>query len=613
MTRSLRRLDVYPITTRQLEVLRVSDVTPGMRRVTLGGPQLAAHTAENGFPVAAFRSEGFDDEGKLFLKHPDADVAVVPEQNDGVINWPRNEHLLFRTYTVRRWDPEAGEMDLDFVKHGVGPATTWAYTVQPGEKVQWAGPKMSASHPVGVNWTLVAGDETALPAIGRWLEEWPEGERGQVFIEVGEQSHRQELPVPDGVEVTWLSRDGAEAGTTSLLFDAIRSADWWDGKVFAWVAGEALTLTPIRRWLRDERGLAREQMEVAGYWRRQKVAIDEETGEQDIDATEDDGHVFHEMTEIIPAFAVRVAASIGLAEAFDGGAKDAAALAEATGADPLGLAKLVRYLAAIGITEETDDGTYRLTDLGRSLEVDHLADALNLELADAQAELTAALSLLSAVRTGTGDHEQWLGARFDQWLLSRPDLLALRVADQAELAGYVSGAVATSPAFAGARRILVSGVGAGTFAVELTEVLPEARVDIVALPSEIEALRVTHGDPERVTYVAGTVHSTPPAEYDVVLVPELMPHLPDADVVHALSNLAGSLAPGGSLLVFGEALDPALVDEHDLEHDLLDFALHGGGARSHEEYIQLFERAGMPEVERTTVGWGYSLYRATVR
>ena len=86
MARSLRPLDVYPITVRTLDVLRVADVTPGMRRVTLGGAELAAHTAANGYPVAAFRSDGFDDEGKLILQHPDAEVPVAPTQADGVLD-----------------------------------------------------------------------------------------------------------------------------------------------------------------------------------------------------------------------------------------------------------------------------------------------------------------------------------------------------------------------------------------------------------------------------------------------------------------------------------------------------------------------------------------------
>ncbi len=213
MARTLRSLEVFPITTRMLQVIRTADVTPGMRRVTIGGPALAAHTADNGFPVDAFRSDGFDDEFKILLKHPDSEVIVGPVQADGVLNWPRgDDHLVLRTYTVRRWDPVMGEIDVDFVRHGLGPATTWAYTAQPGDEVQIAGPKMSGAQPVDADWVLVVGDETALPAIGRWLEEWQEGVRGQFFVEVAEEEHRQlDLPVPEGVELTWRVRNGAGA------------------------------------------------------------------------------------------------------------------------------------------------------------------------------------------------------------------------------------------------------------------------------------------------------------------------------------------------------------------------------------------------------------------
>lgn len=266
--RSKRPWTYYPITTRELVVLRTADVTPGMRRVTLGGPGLTAHTAPSGQPVDAFRSDGFDDEFKLFLRHPEEEAALVPTQLAGVLDWPRHPHLVARTYTVRRWDPEAGELDVDLVLHGDGPAAEWARTVQPGEPIQVAGPKMSGAHPVDVDWCLVIADETGLPAVGRWLEDFPSGARAQVFLEVAEESHRQELPQPDGVEITWLVRAGAPAGTTTLLLDAVRAADWWPGEVFAWAAGEALTLAPIRRWLRQEKQLDREHLDITGYWRR---------------------------------------------------------------------------------------------------------------------------------------------------------------------------------------------------------------------------------------------------------------------------------------------------------------------------------------------------------
>ncbi|NEE40962.1 siderophore-interacting protein, partial [Streptomyces sp. SID7982] len=82
-------------------------------------------------------------------------------------------------------------------------------------EITWiAGPKMSHGHPEGVDWLLVIGDETALPAIGRWLAEMPAGTRARVFIEVGEESHRQDLPTEADATITWLTRDGAPAGTT---------------------------------------------------------------------------------------------------------------------------------------------------------------------------------------------------------------------------------------------------------------------------------------------------------------------------------------------------------------------------------------------------------------
>ncbi|MFE5857051.1 SIP domain-containing protein [Streptomyces sp. NPDC056500] len=609
MAQSLRSIEVFPITTRTLDVLRVTDVTPGMRRVTLGGPELAAHTAANGFPVAAFRSDGFDDEFKLILKHPDAETTVGPTQADGLLNWPRDDpHMLSRTYTVRRWDPVAGELDVDFVKHGVGPASSWAYRVRPGERVQIAGPKSSSLHPEGVDWTLVAGDETALPAIGRWLEEWPAGARGQVFIEVGRPEHRQDLPVPDGVTLTWLSRDGAAPGTTTLLFDAIRKAPWWEGTVLAWVAGESLTLTPIRRWLKNEKSLTREQIDVTGYWRRQVAVHDGDFVPSDLDAGEDEAKRFHEIAEIIPGFALRVAATIGLAAAFDDRPRTVAELAAATGAAPAGLLKLLRFLASVDIAERLDDGRYRLTGLGRELESDHIADAFHLDGLHAQRELGGALSLLSAVRTGRGDHARWFGADYAQYIADDPALLAARTEHEAREAVYVAGAVAGAAAFAGLATIAVAGPAPGSFAAALTKTHPDLHTTIVAAPSEIDALQRVYPAHERIGYEAGSLLGARPVPVDAVLLADVLPTLTDTDAAHVLRQAAASLNPGGRVLVFGDVLNPEVADDHDYEEDLIGFALHGGGARDGDEHQALFAAAGLRPVARTTVGWGYTLH-----
>lgn len=662
MAFSLRPLTIFPITTRTLEVLRVEDVTPGMRRITLGGPGLKAHVAENGFPVEAFRSDGFDDEFKIFLQHPDAAELVAPTQADGVLNWPRGDsHLLFRTYTARRWDPTTGELAIDFVRHGIGPATTWASQVQPGESVRIAGPKSSAPHPEGADWVLIAGDETALPAIGRWLENWPEGARAQVFIEIGEEDHRQQLVVPEGVELTWLSRDGAAPGTTSLLHDAIIGAEWWSGTAYAWVSGETLSLIPIRRWLRNEKDLPKSQVEVAGYWRKQEVVLT--AGEpggssvQDLEASGDDEEKFHELSEMLPAFALRVAATVGLAEAFEGGQRSATSLAAATNTDPQALGKLLRYLAALDVVEQVAAATghaapeagsegieYRLTDLGRELEDDYVSEGLDLDGFAAAQELAAALSLLAAVRTGVGDSARWLGEPWEALAQQPGRVLDERIEHEAEDAFYATASLADHPLFARLSRIAVIGQGQGVIAASLVAKHSQAHVTILSTPSEIAALQQAHPAHERISYQAAGSLTGPTAETDAVLLNSALGRLPDADATHLLRECAQSLtstdaqalrvsltsagdhastdsrvgsdprsntgAPADSsrVLVFAELLEIELADEHEYEHDLIDFALSGGGARTDAEYRDLFTSAGLAVIEKHTVGWGYTMY-----
>lgn len=629
MAQSLRHTEIFPITVREVEVLRVTDVTPGMRRITLGGPGMKAHTAPNGLPVNAFRSDGFDDEFKLFFTHPSRETPLFPEQGEGRVIWPRDEHLVFRTYTARRWDPavgEHGELHVDFVVHGLGAATTWARRAQPGDVIPIAGPKSSSTHPQGADWTLVAGDETALPAIGRWLEEWPAGARGQVFIEVAEDSHRQpELPVPDGVELTWLSRDGAEPGTTTLLQDAIVAADWWEGTPFAWVAGEALTLAPIRRWLKRERGLDREQVEVTGYWRRQAVAASSEDPElpEDSDA-ESAAERLHELAEIVPGFAIRTAVTLGLAEAFDGAAKSPAELASALGVPEDGLARLLRYLAALEVLEA--EGTpdrhegmpadtttrYRLGAVGQILEEEHVQQELDLDGYHAYAEVAACLSLLDAVR-GTGEgHVRHYGATHREYVEQTPALQASRIADAEEFAGYIAATLAGALPLAQLPTVAVAGPAAGELAHTLAGADQAVRVTVLGTPGELEQYAVNHPAHERVGTAVASLFEPLAERYSAVLLAGVLRNSGDADARHILAGAAGSVRQEpetGTVYVFERPLDPADIDEHDLEHDLIDYALTGGGARTDDELRGLFaEVSGLHLAGTRMVGWGGSLY-----
>jgi len=610
MPRSLRHYVALPVSIRELDVLRVSDVTPGMRRVTLGGDGLKAHLAENGFPVGDFRSDGFDDDIRIVLTSPGLDAPVLPTQGDGRVVWPRDPRLETRAYTVRRFDPVAGEVDVDFVRHGVGLATAWAMRARPGQTVHIAGPSASGGHPQDVDWVLVLGDETALPAIGRWLENWPAEARGKVFIEVAEDAHRQELPVPDGVELTWLSRDGAAPGTTTLLFDAIRTTNWWPGRVFAWAARESSTLTPIRRWLRNDKQLPKEAVDVAGYWRRSAVVT---SGTDPSVPVEDEGDEILEaidsLTDLAGGFAVRVAVTTGMLEALAAGPLTPEQIAGATGCHPGGIGHLVRYLAAAGILDERD-GKYSLSGMGAALSDEYAPEEYDLDGLSAQEELAGLLALLSAVRTGHGDHHRWFGAAWDDHVAAVPALTRARVEAAEEEADYYCTTLAADESLTGVGRLLLTGPEAGEVSRALVDAHPGMRVTVLASPSEIEVITSLHPAHERIVFAAGSQLAMPRESFDAVLLNGTLDREADADVVHVLAGAAASARK--VLVVLGEtAMEDEEQETYELARALVDFGLNRAAIRTDAQWRDLFRRTGLKDVGRSNLGWGMMLHQLT--
>ncbi|MEB4616466.1 siderophore-interacting protein, partial [Leucobacter sp. M11] len=94
-----------------------------------------------------------------------------------------------------------------------------------------AGPKSTVVLPDEIDWVLLAGDETALPAIARFLEERPVPAPVRVVIELGDPAARQELSLRDGDTIEWVVTAPGEA---SRLADAVRALDWWPGGPYAW-------------------------------------------------------------------------------------------------------------------------------------------------------------------------------------------------------------------------------------------------------------------------------------------------------------------------------------------------------------------------------------------
>ncbi len=195
---------------RLLEVIAITDITPLMRRVRLKGD------------MAGFASVGHADHIKAFFFPAGVEPKVVPIGSQGAEFAP-GERPEMRDYTPRYWDVDNGWIDLDFVLHGDGPASSWAAQVAVGQKLVIGGPRGSLVVPAAYDWYLLAGDETALPALGRRIEELPAGSKVIAVIEVAELAEEQSFETRANVSLTYVYRDGLPAGTTSLILDAIKA------------------------------------------------------------------------------------------------------------------------------------------------------------------------------------------------------------------------------------------------------------------------------------------------------------------------------------------------------------------------------------------------------
>ena len=242
---------MHEIKRRKLEVLRVVDLTPRMRRITVGGPELAG-----------FISLGSDDHVKLFFPQNEQELTALESLELGA-GKKTGAMPPMRDYTPRRYDLDALELDIDFVLHGDGPAATWAAQAKPGQFLHIGGPRGSMVVPDIFDSYLLIGDETALPAIARRLEELPGNRRALVVVEVENALEEQPLKSAAGVEVIWVHRDNPEQD----LLNTVEGLTIPPGQLYAWVATESTLSRKVRRVLLDTHGLNDEFVKAAGYWR----------------------------------------------------------------------------------------------------------------------------------------------------------------------------------------------------------------------------------------------------------------------------------------------------------------------------------------------------------
>ena len=219
----------HELKRRQLTVSAIAPIGPGFVGITFSGEDLAD-----------FVSLSFDDHVKLMFD----DSAA---------------HPLRRDYTPRHFDRERKTLTLEFALHGHGAASDWARNARVGQQLAVGGPRGSFVVPLDLDWHLLAGDTTALPAIARRLEELPAG--AKVFVAVlADPADRRPLPSRAEVTLTWA--DDADG-----LIAALQAWTPPAGTGVAWGGGEAQAMARVRGVLNDK-GVPREWTRVSAYWKR---------------------------------------------------------------------------------------------------------------------------------------------------------------------------------------------------------------------------------------------------------------------------------------------------------------------------------------------------------
>jgi NADPH-dependent ferric siderophore reductase len=247
-------------------VVSVTDVHPHLRQITFGGGDLAT-----------FAPAGPDTFLYLLVPPPGRTELTIDQSFtwEAYGDMPEADRPVGAYYTVRRWRPERHELDVLCVLHGdAGPASAWAGRARPGDPVALWGPRTAYAPPPGTDSFLLVADETGLPAVAAILESLPPRTPAQVVAEVDNIDERQDLPGSPSVGVTWVYRGGAPAGTTTALADAVRALAWPGGTPYVWGGGESRAMTAVRRYVRGEVGLPREQVSLVAYWRHRDAPDD---------------------------------------------------------------------------------------------------------------------------------------------------------------------------------------------------------------------------------------------------------------------------------------------------------------------------------------------------
>lgn len=244
----------HELRRRCLKVVSAIRLTPHMIRVTLTGPELEG-----------FVSASPDDHIKIFI--PGLDGALVR-----------------RDYTPRRYDPVARTLVLDFVNHDGGPGAGWARAALPGDTLDIGGPKGSQVIAGPVDHWLLIGDETALPAIGRRVEELPGQAHVTTVVTVPGAEDEQAFVTAARHQAHWVHRPLEQADDATGVLAILEKLSIPEG-CFVWIGAEAHVARAVRQYLVRQRGVPVQRIKASGYWvkGRADASVKNMTGEDWLD------------------------------------------------------------------------------------------------------------------------------------------------------------------------------------------------------------------------------------------------------------------------------------------------------------------------------------------
>jgi len=261
------RMRREPPAFRDLTVAGTVHRAPHLMRVTLSGPGLQTF-------------EPPDPGGSVRLLIPDelGGELVIPVWDGNAFRHRDGRRPVLRTLTPLRHDARSGELDVDIVLHGTAPLSEWAVAARPGDPAAVSGPGRGHSIDVDATSYLVAGDESAIPAIGQLVDALPATARTTVIVEVARPDARVAFADRSNVEVQWVDLPpGAEPG--AALVPAVLGSEITTDETRVWAAGEAAAMQRIRGHLFTVLGMPRSRATVRGYWKHGRTSGDEDGGE----------------------------------------------------------------------------------------------------------------------------------------------------------------------------------------------------------------------------------------------------------------------------------------------------------------------------------------------